>query len=149
MHDEEATQRDELCEATRRGKRCRQTAVNGKRLCARHAASRRARRGHGKRPRCRLYDEALSPEERVALAIARLAEGLDDEIAVTRLMIVRAIGEEGNKKVPPEEYAPLVEALCRQLRTRRQVGGESADSMLGAVSTLLDEIVTEMGLKVG
>src|SRR5688572_18791386 len=126
MHEEGATQKDELCEATRRGKRCRQMAVNGKRLCAHHAASRRARRGHRNRPRRRLYDDALSPEEKVALAIARLAEGLDEEIAMTRVMIVRALREQ---EAPPEEYARLVEALCRQLRARRQFSGEGADKL--------------------
>src|SRR3954453_3071114 len=83
------------CEAnTRRGGPCARRARGGQRLCASHAgrpigrARPRDGLGHG------LYGQGLPPEERLALALARATEGVDEEIATTRLMIQRLLRDE-------------------------------------------------------
>ena len=159
MHEERATRQGQICTATtRKGHPCTQTAMAGGRLCASHAGRDGARSDKANAVGPGLYGESLSPREQVALVAARAAEGVDDEIAVTRLMIVRALEEQKARqeqdappeqpehKVPPQAYTRLVEALCRQLRTRRQVRGESVESLMGALAVVLDEFGTELGL---
>ena len=132
------------CEAvTREGAPCERAALVGERLCASHAGRCGARPGNRNALRHGLYSRQLTPEEQRDLVIAQASEGLNEEIAITRLMIVRALREQN---APSEEYARLAEALCRQLRAQRQLTGQSADAMAGALATLLDEAATEMGL---
>jgi hypothetical protein len=132
------------CEATtRQGRPCQQRAMQGGRLCATHAGRGGAPRGNRYGLRHGLYSRYLSPREKLDLVAARAAEGLDEEIAVTRLMIQRALRE---KKLPPEAYARLVDALCRQLRLRRQLSGESTNRIADALATVLNEAAAELGL---
>jgi len=58
-------------------------------------------------------------------------------------MILRALRQQD---APAEAYARLVEALCRQLRIQRQLGGESADRFAGALAALFDEAATALGI---
>ena len=102
------------CEAvTRQGTPCRRPALEDASLCASHAGRCGARPGNRNALRHGLYSRQLTPEEQVDLVAAKASEGLDEEIAVTRLMIVRALRQQD---APPTAYARLVEALCRQLR---------------------------------
>jgi hypothetical protein len=86
----------------------------------------------------------LSPAERLTLATARGSEGVDEEIALTRLMILREL-----QQADPSAAAitRLLEALCRQLRLQRQLGGQGADALAGALATVLDEVADELGLR--
>jgi hypothetical protein len=150
MHEKGAARKGPVCAAkTHRGQPCTQRAMAGGRLCASHAGQGGARPGNRNARPHDLYGEALSRREKAKLVVARAAEGVDDEIAMTRLMIVRALEEtkalqEEEQEAPPEDYARLVEALCRQLRTQRQVRGESADSLMGALAVVLDEMGAAM-----
>ncbi|HZU05895.1 MAG TPA: hypothetical protein VFB73_07975 [Chloroflexota bacterium] len=132
------------CEAvTRRGRPCRREALAGGRVCASHAGRCGARPGNRNALRHGLYSQQLTPEERLALATARAVEGLDEEIAVTRLMILRALRQQNT---PPATYVRLVEALCRQLRVQRQLRGGSAEGLAAALGKVLDEVANELGL---
>src|SRR5579883_3619714 len=132
------------CEATtRKGTACTQPALTDGHLCASHAGRCGARPGNRNALRHGLYSRILTPEEKLDLMAARAVEGVDEEIAVTRLMILRALREQD---APAEAYARLVEALCRQLRIQRQLGGESADRFAGALAALFDEAATALGI---
>ncbi len=115
----------------------------GARVCVSHAGRCGARPGNRNALRHGLYSGSLAPEERLELALAEASEGLDEEIAVTRLMILRALREQ---EAPPETYARLADALCRQLRARRQLSGEGPDSLAAAIATVLDEVGDGVGL---
>src|SRR5918912_99913 len=128
------------CEAvTKKGVPCTQQTLADSRLCASHAGLCGARPGNRNALRHGLYSGSLTPEEKLDLVAARAVEGVDEEIAVTRLMILRALRQQD---APAEAYARLVEALCRQLRLRRHLDGTSADSLAGALGTVLDELAT-------
>ncbi len=132
------------CEATtRKGTPCTQTALTGEQVCASHAGRCGARPGNRNALRHGLYSRHLTPEEKLDLVAARAMEGLDEEIAVTRLMILRALRQHD---APPAAYARLADALCHQLRMRRQFDGQGADSLAGAVAAVLDELASELGL---
>jgi hypothetical protein len=135
------------CEATTRdGAPCTKAALAEAPLCASHAGRCGARVGNRNALRHGLYSRCLTPDEKLDLVAARAIEGVDEEIAVTRLMILRALRQQD---APAEAYARLAEALCRQLRLRRHLDGTSADSLTGAVGTILEEIGTELGLNGG
>src|SRR5437868_12328704 len=98
------------CEAvTHSGVPCARAAMRGDRLCASHAGRCGARPGNRNAVRHGLYSRTLSPEEKLRLTAACQVEGVDEEISVTRLMIMRALGQ---PDVPLGAYARVVEALC-------------------------------------
>src|SRR5262249_26193048 len=132
------------CEsATRRGTPCKRAAAADARVCASHAGRCGARPGNRNALRHGLYSRQLTSEEQIDLIAARAAEGVDEEIAITRLMIVRALRQQD---APARAYARLAEALCRQLRVRRQLSGEGADALAGALAHMLDEVAAELGI---
>ena len=132
------------CEAkTHQGTPCPRPALAGDRICASHAGRCGARPGNRNGLRHGLYSRYLTPEEKLDLVAAQAVDGVDEEIAVTRLMIVRALRQ---PDAPPEAYARLIEALCRQLRMRRQLSGQGVNSLAEAIGTLIDEIATELGM---
>jgi hypothetical protein len=133
------------CEATtRKGEPWTQRALAQDTVCASHAGRCGARPGNRNALRHGLYSRHLTAAEKLDLLAAKTVEGLDEEIAFTRLMIVRALQEQN---WPPETYARLVEALCRQLRARRQLNNPTGDKLAEAFGTILNEIATEMGLE--
>jgi hypothetical protein len=132
------------CKATtHEGTSCKNMAMAKRRLCASHAGHCGARPGNRNALRHGLYSGHLTPEEKLDLVAARAVEGVDEEIAVTRLMILRALRQ---RDPPAEAYARLVEALCRQLRLQRQLDGTNTDGLAGAIGTVIDAMGTELGL---
>lgn len=129
--------------ATRQGRPCARRALADAPVCASHAGRCGARPGNRNGLRHGLYSRQLPPEERLDLALARATEGLDDEIAMTRLMILRVVREQDPS---PATYTRLIEALCSQLRIQRQLGGAGANALADALGRLLEEIADSMGL---
>src|SRR3954471_6209078 len=127
------------CEAsTRRGVRCARPARVGARLCASHAA--RAGGGRRRGPRHGLYGRALTQDERQVLALARAIEGVSEEVAMTRLMILRH-ARDGS----PADYARLTDALKKLLLLDHQLRG-GGNGLAAALARILDEIALELGL---
>jgi hypothetical protein len=132
------------CKATtHEGTLCKNAALAKRRLCASHAGRCGARPGNRNALRHGLYSRHLTPEEKLDLAAARAVEGVAEEIAITRLMILRALRQQNP---PAEAYARLVEALCRQLRVQRQLDGTNADGLAGALGAVIDAMGAEVGL---
>jgi hypothetical protein len=111
--------------------------MRGARVCASHAGLCGGQEGNRNALRHGLYSKLLSDEEKLDLLEARAIEGLDEEIAITRLMILRALRL---KNPPAVDYARLAEALCRQLRLQRQLSGQAAESLVDSVTTVIDEL---------
>lgn len=81
----------------------------------------------GKRAKLRsFYEPALAAAERDDLAEARGVEGLDEEIAVLRLRLRRALEEH------PEDFAIMargVELLVRAVSTRYRLSKEASGDL--------------------
>jgi hypothetical protein len=131
------------CEAsTRRGVPCARPALVDQTVCASHAGRTGARPRNRNALRHGLYAQALAPEERLTLVLARAAEGMGEEIATTRLMILRALRE---RDASPAEYARLVDVLGKQLRVERHLRGPG-QGLAEALARVLDEMGGELGL---
>src|SRR5687767_11779453 len=107
-------------QTTRKGLPCTRAALANNTICASHANRCGGQQGNQNALRHGLYSKLLSPEEQFDLVTGSLAEGLHDEIGMTRLLLVRALRE---RNTPPETYTRLLESLCRQLRLRRVLSG--------------------------
>jgi hypothetical protein len=129
------------CEAvTRGGAPCRAAALAGGTRCASHAGRCGARPGNRNALRHGLYSRLLSPEVQLDLLAARATEGLAEEIAVTRLLIRRAVRDQDS----PATITRLVEALCRQLRVQRQLGDTESAASIAAIERLAEAALQDL-----
>jgi hypothetical protein len=131
-------------ETTRKGLPCTRAALVDKTVCASHDGRCGGQEGNRNALRHGLYSKLLSPEEQFDLVTGSLAEGLDEEIGMTRVLIVRALRA---RNTPPETYTRLLESLCRQLRLRRILSGQSSDSIGEGLGRVLVEFANEVGLE--
>jgi hypothetical protein len=132
------------CEATTsEGQPCKRDALADGTVCASHAGRCGAPFGNRNALRHGLYSRLLTPEEQFDLLTASAADGLDDEIGMTRLLILRALRDQ---EAPPEVYTRLVESLCRQLRLRRALSGKGSDELAESLARVLSEVAAELGL---
>jgi len=79
---------------------------------------------------------------------------LDDEIAVVRVALRRALMALHSDELSSEETAHLVPAVfagartvARLLREQKLLSGESADSLMSELSSALDELSAEWGVQ--
>src|SRR3954454_5740150 len=127
------------CEAsTRRGVRCARPARWGAPLCGAPAAQ--AGGGRRRGPRHGLYGHALTQDERQVLTLARAIEGVSEEVAMTRLKILRQ-ARDGS----PADYARLTDALKKLLLLDHRLRG-GGNKLAGALARILNEIALELGL---
>jgi hypothetical protein len=108
------------------------------------AASRRVRR-RGGRLRS-FYEEALSEAERLELEQAREVEGLDEEIAVLRVRLKRALREH------PQDLAliakgvdMLVKAVAARYRLSPKARRDLADNLAGLIEGIDNLLGREEG----
>lgn len=88
-----------------------------------------------------LYAGCLDDEERTAL-VQVAGSGLEQELAVVRVLIRRAIVE-GR---PAREVAQLLTCLSQLLKTQHVIGGKNAKQLDEALAAALDAIGAEMGV---
>jgi hypothetical protein len=110
----------------------------GARLCASHAV--RAGGGRRRGPHHGLYGRALAQDERQVLTLAREIEGVSEEVAMTRLMLLRQ-ARDGS----PADYARLTDALKKLLLLDHQLRG-GGNTLAQALARILNEIALELGL---
>jgi hypothetical protein len=90
---------------------------------------------------------------------------LDDEIAIARVTLRRILAllsadrvhrtpEGTTVEMTPVDYARLAalslagaRTVARLLRDKRALSGEAADGVAGAIAQALDELSTELGIK--
>lgn len=135
------------CNATRAdGQPCAAWAVRGSDppLCAAHSGRTGAPRGNRNAEKHGWYSKPERPPETIDDAIALAGRKLDELDAY--------MGE----LTDPEQiirYGSIIlqgaSRLGRLLRDKRALSGESADSILQALSQAIDEIGTELGIDLG
>ncbi len=89
-----------------------------------------------------LYGGCLDQADQAALAAA-LAAGLDEETALLRVLIRRALLE-GR---PAQQVAYLISVLANLVKTQHVLAGKSAKQLDEALAAALDAIAAEMGVK--
>ncbi len=132
------------CEATARstGRQCARRAAPGDRYCRYHRGSGRTppedrEATGGERP---FYSEALE-EGTLDLEVAAALRGVDDEIAVLRVLI-RKVAREGDV----EATRRAIETLCRALKVQYALQGRSAEGLAHSLARVLDELGNELGM---
>jgi len=100
-----------------------------------------------------LYSRFITEEDLAALAQVGTSDSLDDELAFTRVVIMRlpALVEEEDSL---RESIRLAEALFKGtgrvsnlLRARRAIRADAAEGMAGAIGQALDELSVELGVE--
>lgn len=83
------------------------------------------------------YEEALSEAERLDLPEARQIEGLDEEIAVMRVRLKRALEERPeDAKLISKGLDLLVKAVAAKYRLSPKARKELSDSIAGVVESI-------------
>ena len=127
------------CQAlTAKGKPCRAWAMHDSHLCAAHSGhTAKNRQTHG------FYARADKPLETIDDVITdaldkqgRLSAILDNTADIDGADLAKLLAIHGQN----------ASRLGRLLRDKRALSGESADSLLTALGTALDEIATELGI---
>lgn len=100
-----------------------------------------------------MYGRFFHEDEVAALASVAAVEGLDDEIALTRVAI-RRLAERIEAAGSTEEAIALAGAMftgtgrvAGLLKTQRSLSGKSADGITGAIATALNELSNEWGIE--
>lgn len=156
------------CIATRiDGEACRAWAVRESEppLCSVHGGGGEASRGvdsgaAGALASDSARDEAAGQdrqdgdlEEVATLVNLALDEGLEDEVAASRIAVQRVM-EELREELSPAEFARLAglvfrgsDTIARLLRAQRELTGDSVEGIAGAISEALDAIGEEWGVE--
>jgi hypothetical protein len=125
------------CVATARstGVRCGRSALPGGRYCRYHGST--GRQEAAGEP---LYPALLDDEAPDLEAVAAV-RGVDDEIALLR-MLIRKVAREGDV----EATRRAIDTLCRALKVQYALDGKPADGLSASLARVLDEIGNEMGM---
>ncbi len=106
------------------------------------AATAEQKRGRRRSAARNFYRKALSEAEQAALGEAQGVEGLDDEIAVLRVRLRRALEER------PEDIQLLVrgldllvKAVAARYRLSPQARRDLADNLAGVLNSLGDQLL--------
>ncbi len=143
--------------ARRTGKQCGRSALPGGRYCRYHRGDGEARRRDGETRRRGVdmpeasstgemgrehsfYSDALD-EEGLGLEVASALRGVDDEIAVLRMLIRKAV-REGDADATRKG----IETLCRAIKVQYALDGRSAEGLAGSLARVLDEVGNELGM---
>lgn len=135
------------------GRQCGRSAAAGSRFCRYHAGggareldtrapapdcSRERRRtvGGGRS----FYADVLD-EGALEMEVAAALRGVEDEIAVLR-MLIRRVAREGDV----EATRRGIETLCKALKVQYALEGRSADGLAGSLARVLDELGNELGM---
>ncbi len=93
------------------------------------------------------YAQVLDEAERLDYEMAAGVDGIDDEIALLRVEIKKAIagGDVSNLRL----LVNATNALERLIRTRYQITREQRKGLKEAISTVLRDIALPLGINIG
>lgn len=132
------------CDArTRSGAACTRAVVAGEGRCASHLGRCGAQPGNQNALKHGLYSRQLAALEAASLRDARAMDGVGEEIAVTRVLIARALRD---PQLDPADVAPLLHALVAQVKVQRLLDGSRDDALAAKLGDLLDEVAGELGI---
>ncbi len=132
------------------GRPCGCSASAGSRYCRYHGGSGETgrpgdgetrRRGHRVRESERSFYADVLEEGALELEVAAALRGVEDEIAVLR-MLIRRVAREGDV----EATRKGIETLCRALKVQYALEGRSAEGLAGSLARVLDELGNELGM---
>ncbi|MBI4232898.1 MAG: hypothetical protein HY686_00465 [Chloroflexi bacterium] len=89
------------------------------------------------------YAQALTEAERLRLPRARQVEGLDEEIALLRVRLLRLVEEQ------PQSFDLLLKGvalLVRAVATRYRLSPKAQEDLAGSIAGVLEGIGTALGL---
>ena len=96
------------------------------------------------RPR-QFYEEVLNEAERLELERARELEGLDDEIALLRLRLRKALAEHPeDMQLMLKGVDMLVKAVSARYRLSKEARGDLADSLVGVLKGIGGQLYPEV-----
>ena len=87
------------------------------------------------------FYSAVSDERDLGLQVAAALRGVDDEIAVLR-MLIRKVAREGDV----ETTRRAIDTLCRALKVQYALDGRPAEGLASSIARVLDELGNEMGM---
>lgn len=144
---------------TKKGSPCKASAIRDSHppLCSSHSQKNKgagAPPGNGNAKKHGFYAREYTTQELADLLEHAANNNLDDEIALTRVVLRRLLNYLNNDSLSPVEIsaiAPLAftgsRTVARLLRDARALSGEAADGIAGAIATALDELSTEWGVE--
>jgi hypothetical protein len=104
-----------------------------------------------RRRRPSFYSDQFSEQELSLIAASVEDLGVDDEIWMQRVLNRRLLQYTRDEELPVETVVKVMQAMvaatgrvARLLRDRRALGGEAAESIAGAMATVLDEFALEL-----
>ncbi|OGO44836.1 MAG: hypothetical protein A2137_05000 [Chloroflexi bacterium RBG_16_58_8] len=105
-----------------------------------------SRRGRSK-PKQNFYARVMDEVERLDLERAAGVNGIDDEIALLRVEIKKAMvgGDVGNLRL----LVDATNALERLIRTRYQITREQRKGLKEAITTVLKDVALPLGINIG
>jgi hypothetical protein len=100
-----------------------------------------------KTERASFYDKLFDTAEKIDFDRACGVEGIDDEIALIRLEIVKVVsgGDAANLRL----LVQATNALERLIRTRYQISREQRKGLREAIGNVLRDIAVPLGISVG
>ena len=124
------------------GRPCGCSASAGSRYCRYHGGGgETGRQGHRVRESERSFYADVLEEGALELEVAAALRGVEDEIAVLR-MLIRRVARKGDV----EATRKGIETLCRALRVQYALEGRSAEGLAGSLARVLDELGNELGM---
>lgn len=91
------------------------------------------------------YLPAIDEAERIAFSRAAGVDGIDDEIALIRLEIRKAVKDGTDLR----QLVQATNALERLIRTRYQITREQRKGLREAIGIVLQDIALPLGIKLG
>jgi len=117
------------------------------RMSAQVRGKRGKAKGEAGAPKPGFYSRVLDEAERLDFELASGVEGIDDEIALLRLEIKKAIrgGDPENLKL----LVKATNALERLIRTKYNISKEERKGLKEAIGNVLKDIAIPLGIGIG
>jgi len=103
--------------------------------------------GRASAPDSGFYSRVLDEAERLDFELASGVEGIDDEIALLRVKIKKAI--EGGDAENLELLVKATNALERLVRTRYNISKEQGRGLKEAIGNVIKDIAIPLGIGIG
>lgn len=131
------------CEAIigRTGERCGRKTHSGSRFCGYHRRHPEKYGGAGQDQELSLFYSTALQDGPLELEVASALRGVDDEIAVLRMLIRKAV-----RAGDAEATRKGIETLCRAIKVQYALEGRSAEGLASSLARVLDEVGNELGM---
>ena len=121
--------------------------MRGRQFCRAHHPKQALRTLSQDLPAEGFYAQFFTQEELLDLAQTVTNPSLADEIGILKVLIRRVIARKENPEEALKLVGKAVDQLTRAWRVQRAISGEAADGLASAMPQLLDELSTELGIK--